>query len=277
VNTAVPPSPGGSAGVRIGQLQEQAHGETHDYADGSPHIRHHAVREGVVATLRSVVHEVLDRQGSCRVLEVGAGHGTFTDHIVAAGASVVVTEMSGPSVEHLSRQYRHNDRVQVLADPCGGRASTVDPVDVVVCISVLHHIPDYVVAVSDLVGRIRPGGAFVSFQDPLWYPRRSRAAMLLDRAAYLSWRIPRGNLRYGVGTALRRRRRALDESRPSDMVEYHVLRDGVDEQALVEVLDAEFGDVELRRYWSTQGGPAQLLGAKGCPANTFGLVARHRG
>ncbi|MFI9649128.1 class I SAM-dependent methyltransferase [Streptomyces sp. NPDC052040] len=260
----------------IGELQERAHHEGHDYAKGSPHIRHHRIRERVIAGLHTLVGEVTARTGRCRVLEVGAGHGTFTDHLAAAGASVEVTEMSAPSAAVLRHRFRNNPRVTVTHDPEGGQLLRTDQVDAVVCISVLHHIPDYLGTVGHLVTRIAPGGAFFSVQDPLWYPRRSGASMRLDRGAYLLWRLGQGDLRRGLATRVRRLRGHYDETNEADMAEYHVVRQGVDEVALRELLSAAFERVELRRYWSTQSGVLQSLGERLAPATTFGLYARNR-
>ncbi|MFF4549937.1 hypothetical protein [Streptomyces sp. NPDC001435] len=53
---------------------------------------------------------------------MGAGHGTFTDHLLAAGAEVEVTEMSAPSAQALRHKFRNNPRVSVVHDPDGGAA-----------------------------------------------------------------------------------------------------------------------------------------------------------
>jgi SAM-dependent methyltransferase len=258
------------------ELQQGAHDVDHDYAAGSPHIRHHDLRSRIVEQLQESTRRVLDAQGSCRVLEVGAGHGTFTDHIVAVGAEVEVTEMSVPSAEALRRRFRHNKAVTIVDDPDGSRALEGDPVDLVVCLSVLHHIPDYLGAVRGMLSRVRPGGGFLSFQDPLWYPRRSRLSRGVERAAYLAWRLPRGEFRRGVATTVRQARGVYDESKPSDMVEYHVMRDGVDERALLELLGPRFADVSLVTYWSSQGHLPHAVGARANLPNTFGLIAADR-
>ncbi|MFD8416242.1 class I SAM-dependent methyltransferase [Streptomyces sp. NPDC059650] len=261
----------------IGQLQERAHGDGHDYAKGSPHIRHHSVRERVISGVHTLVGEVIERNGQCRVLEVGAGHGTFTDHLVAAGARVDVTEMSAPSAAVLRHRFRNNPNVTVVHDFEGEEIFRSEPVDAVVCISVLHHIPDYLGAVGHLIQRIAPGGGFFSVQDPLWYPRRSALSMNLDRGAYLLWRLSQGELRRGLATRVRRLRGRYDETNEADISEYHVVRQGVDEVALQKLLEPAFRDVEVQRYWSTQSGALQALGERFGPATTFGLFARNRG
>ena len=260
----------------IGDIQQAAHEYGHDYAKGSPHIRHDAIRTRLISTIQRVATDILDRRRRCRVLEIGAGHGAFTDHLVAVGAEVEITEMSAPSAEVLCHRFRHNKNVTVFHDPAGTRSFEGDPIDMVVCISVLHHIPDYVITVERLVDRVAAGGAFVSFQDPLWYPRQSWSSRRLDRIAYLSWRVCQGELRRGIATIVRRTRGIYDETNVADMSEYHVVRQGVDEVMLCRVLQAKFRDVELRRYWSTQSGILQRLGDTIATPNTFGIVALDR-
>ena len=165
------------------------------------------------------------------MLEVGAGHGTFTETILATGAEVVVTEMSAPSAATLDARFRHNPSVEVLHDP-DGDFTAVGEVDAVVYTAVLHHIPDYLANIDTAVTHIREGGALLAFQDPLYYPRLPRRTLLASLVAFYSWRLGQGDYRRGFATIGRRLRGHYDEAQVSDMSEYHVVRRGVDEQAI---------------------------------------------
>jgi SAM-dependent methyltransferase len=139
------------------------------------------------------------------VLEVGAGHGSFTTTIRSTHARVTVTEMSKPSADYLQQRYAGDPGVEVVYDPDGRWIFETDRTfDAVVCISVLHHIPDYLAAIQRYTELTRPGGTFISWEDPIWYarlpPRQRRAA----QAAYYSWRVVRTPWRQGAGTLLRR-------------------------------------------------------------------------
>lgn len=261
----------------MADLQEEQHGQGFDYEPGSPHLRHPRLRNEIIGRIRTMVAEQFERTGQCRVLEVGAGHGSFTDHVAATGAEVTVTEMSRPSLELLERRFAWNPRVRLLYD-ADGEAVLADSsrYDVVLCISVLHHVPDYLRFVDRLTSLIDVGGAFASFQDPLWYPRRSKVNLGADRWAYYAWRIGQRNLWRGLGTRVRRARKVYDESSAADMVEYHVVRDGVDDVRLVDLLDQSFSEVQRWSYWSTQLPPLQALGTRTGAKTTFGLIARSR-
>lgn len=258
-------------------LQDVGHPAGYDYDVGSPHLAHPRLRNWVTESLRTLVHEQFARRGSVHVLEVGAGHGAFTDHLLAAGATVTLTEMSPSSFELLRERYRDNPAARVILDESGAAAAELgDVFDLVVCISVLHHIPDYVSSIRMWADVTADGGAFASFQDPLWYPRRSRFNLAADRGAYFVWRAGRGNVVAGLKTRARRIRGTYDESNWRDMVEYHVVRQGCDEAAICDALRESYRTVELTRYWSTQSRSLQNLGDRVRATSTFAVIARDR-
>ena len=258
-------------------IQEIAHPEGHDYTSGSPHLKHAHLRAGINASLSQEVERIRARDNRCRVLEVGAGHGTFTTVLRQAGASVTVTEMSEPSAAYLRRSFFEDRGVSVVSDPDGRWVfDTGDRFDLVVAISVLHHIPDYLSAVARYVDVTEPGGTFMSWQDPAWYPRLSRRTLLASRSAYLAWRLGQGNFSRGFATRIRRLRGVLDETQVSDMSEYHVVRKGVDEKALESLLRGRYAETIITSYWSTQAGPLQRIGDRLGLGGTFSVVARGR-
>jgi hypothetical protein len=79
------------------ELRQGSHGHGHDYAAGFPYNRHFVAKSMIVGQLQAMVREIVDTSGRCRVLEVAASHGTFTDFLVSGGATVEVTEMRKPS------------------------------------------------------------------------------------------------------------------------------------------------------------------------------------
>lgn len=262
----------------VARAQELSHGEDHDYTVGSPHLRHPALRRLVDDAIEKAVTDVLSQRETCTVLEVGAGHGSFTDTVLAAGGTATVTEMSKPSYDYLTRKFDGDSRVQVVYDTDGSAPFELSAkVDVVLLISVIHHIPEYVEVISRLCDDVlRPGGGVVAFQDPLWYPRQSKPAMALSWGSYFAWRITQGELRRGFRTRWRRLRGTFDESEPSDLVEYHVVRDGVDDAELAKLFAPRFDHVAVTRYFSTQLPVLQSVGAKLFPPNTFGIVGTRR-
>lgn len=244
---------------------------------GSPHLRHDTLRARICQSLADITASIRRVKGACRVLEVGAGHGVFTEPLLKSGADVVVTEMSAPSAVYLKHLYAGEARVEIVHDPTGAwLAQSSSMFDAVVCVSVLHHIPNYLDFLGTAFNHIEPGGAFVSWQDPLYYPRRSHISVAADRGSYFFWRTAQGQLRRGFSTRLRRLRGHLDEHNPADMVEYHVVRDGVDELAILALGKRFFESTDMHTYWSTQSASLHRLGQRTELKSTFGLSFTQR-
>ena len=128
----------------MANIQEWAHPEDHDYETGSPHLKNARLKRQIKDSIEQAVSEQIRLRGSCLVLEVGAGHGDFTGTLIGAGARVMVTEMSGPAARRLQMIYSSCENVHVIHDESGEWLSESQQLfDLVICVSVLHHIPDY--------------------------------------------------------------------------------------------------------------------------------------
>ena len=173
---------------------DQVYGPQFDYRRGSPHLRDPRLFARVASSLERAVTEIARTHGRCRALEIGAGHGSFTTILRRAGAKVVATEMSAASAARMSQQFEDDANVLVIHDQNGDWLFENDiSIDLCACISVLHHIPDYMRTIRRVTELTQPGGAFISWQDPTWYPRGSRTQRLASTASYLAWRITQGN------------------------------------------------------------------------------------
>ena len=82
--------------VHIENFQDFGHPDGHDYVSGSPHLKHENLRRRVQKSISKEISRLKAENGYCRVLEVGAGHGVFTETVIEAGGDITVTEMSEP-------------------------------------------------------------------------------------------------------------------------------------------------------------------------------------
>ena len=253
-------------------FQEQFYRAGVNYRKGSPHLGQWVLYDRLVEVLRGVAVR-LDEQGlPLQVLEVGAGHGGFTEPALALGCDVTAVEMSRPSIEELRRRFGINPKLRFIYDPEGDLSDAGEDYTLLMCVSVLHHIPDYMAFLENATKRLAPGGAFLTLQDPTWYPRHP-AAYRAARATYFAWRLGQGNLVDGVRTRFRRMRGVFDEANPADMVEYHLVRNGIDENAVLSFLGDRFAEVTYIPYWSSQLGLAHGLAERLGLQSTFGVVA----
>ena len=255
-------------------VQEDHYSRDYDYLAGSPHLKHRHLYEALMGRIADELSRG-DGSGNRSVVEVGAGDGSVTERLLALGYQVTGTEMSRDSVDQMTRRFGANDRFTAVHDPAGDLSSLGDrKFDAIIYSSVLHHIPDYLGHISAaLEDRLLAGGSLISIQDPLWYSRVPKASLQLTRASYLSWRVSQGGIMRGIKTRSRRLVSGISEEAPGDAVEYHVVRDGVDEDAIVGLAEPVFDSVELRKYWSSQGSAQQRLGEKLGHTNTFAIFA----
>jgi SAM-dependent methyltransferase len=144
--------------------------------------------------------------------------------------------------------------------------------DVVAAVSFLHHVPDYSALVASALDALRPGGVFLSFQDPLLHASLGPLTRCYSRVAYLAWRAGQGDLRRGAARYLRRRTRGYSATLPEDAEEFHAQRSGVDHRLLLQTFTARGADVRLILYFSTQSASFQRFGAALGLHNTFALI-----
>lgn len=253
--------------------QSRHYADDYDYLRGSPHLRHRHLNSRLIDWITRTFES--STSPGTTVLELGAGDGSLTEPLLAQGFRVVATEMSKSSADRLEARFGGNEHFEVVYDPKGDlRALEGRQFDGLLFASVLHHIPDYLGTISHLLeGHLAPGGSLASIQDPLWYPRVPRSTRFVSEAFYLSWRLTQGELLRGLRTRLGRLGTGPGEAEPGDVVEYHVVRNGVDEQAIAESLAGRFLNVELETYWSSQGPVQQVIGERAGLRNTFAVLA----
>jgi SAM-dependent methyltransferase len=259
----------------VQSLQEIAHSADHNYVKFSPHLRHRSVFRHLVSLLDQVLTRHSQKSVTPCLLDVGAGDGAFVEPVLARGWRVVALEMSRPSISLLNDRYGANPLFDAVLDEQDDLSVVGDSrFDVILYASVVHHIPDYLSSLDSAVtNHLEPGGSLVTFQDPLWYLSLRRRTFYFSKISYLSWRVLQGNILQGVQNVLRRRRSSYDESNISDMAEYHVVRQGVDQEALIRILEPKFTDVQVVTYWSTHSTFFQWLGERLGARNTFAILA----
>jgi hypothetical protein len=71
-------------------------------------------------------------------------------------------------------------------------------------------------------------------------------------------------------------RGAYSTIEPSDYEEYHVMRNGVDSELIVSLLEPLFAKVRIVTYWSTQSTLGQQLGERFRLKASFGALATGR-
>jgi 2-polyprenyl-3-methyl-5-hydroxy-6-metoxy-1,4-benzoquinol methylase len=248
-----------------------------DYVDGTPHIKHPQLHQFYITTV-SKVFEYANRFTTIpRVLDLGAGEGSATLPFLELGARVTAVDISENQLEELRNkcQQQYGDRLIVKCqDIYDSLSNSQDQYDIIVASSFLHHIPDYLGLIQKSLPLLTPHGQFFSFQDPIRYDSAGRFTMIFTNLAYFSWRVFRGDVLGGIQRRIRRSRGVYLADSPYDNAEYHVTRNGVDQDAICALFRENKFDYELLRYFSTQSSFFQPIGDYLKIKNTFGVIAR---
>lgn len=244
------------------------------YAEGAPHLVH----EQLFVLLRTLVKRAMDAcPGSeVRMLDLGAGEGSVARLWLCQNAKLTAVDLSSAMLTQLQAKCaaQANHLRCVTMDASEYLAVSGEQFDVVSCISLLHHIPDYVGLIRLGLRRVKPSGVLVTFADPIRYDTLRIIERLFGELAYGIWRLRRPDVLEGIGRRLRRMRGIYLDDSIHDNVEYHITRAGVDQDAIAKMLQLNGMQVEVHRYWSTQSALFQRLGTLLGLENSFGIFAQ---
>jgi 2-polyprenyl-3-methyl-5-hydroxy-6-metoxy-1,4-benzoquinol methylase len=109
---------------------------------------------------RWLVERAAPHLGS-RVLEVGAGVGTFTGVLAAGAREVVAVEPDAVLRARLSSAVAEHENVSVVSADAQRLDNLDGRFDTVICMNVLEHIPDDLAALRAFHDRLSPGGGLL--------------------------------------------------------------------------------------------------------------------
>jgi SAM-dependent methyltransferase len=108
------------------------------------------------------------------VLEIGAGHGTFTE-LMSGRRRLVVTDLSERCVAVLRDRYGDADGIEIYQADIE-ESIALGSFDSIVLVNVLEHIKDDLTAMKHLARGLKPGGRLL-----LWVPASPRLYSEFDR------------------------------------------------------------------------------------------------
>ena len=99
------------------------------------------------------------------ILEIGAGHGDFTERFSKIG-SVVATEVSDGSFQFLRSRFENNAKIQI--QKFDFKSAPTQLFDSIVLINVLEHIENDVDALRALSRHLKPNGHLIIYVPAFW-------------------------------------------------------------------------------------------------------------
>ena len=250
---------------------------TQKYAEIAPHLKYPRLRHLYGQLVDDVFVHARQYTETPNVLDLGAGEGSATLPFLELGARVVAVDVSESQLSELQRKCApYKDRLEVRQVDTRDALRTDEHYDVLVMSSYLHHVPDYLSIITAGVNVLSRTGQLFSFQDPIRYDTVGRFSRSFNKFVYFSWRVFQGDLLGGISRTLRRARGIYIDDCPADNVEYHVVRNGVDQDEIVKLLSSKGFNCRVIRYFSTQGSLFQPLGSALGINNTFSIIARRQ-
>jgi SAM-dependent methyltransferase len=212
-----------------------------------------------------------------KVLDLGAGEGSVTLPFLELGADVTAVDISSSQLEALKHKCKRFERnLELYNQDINEFLKENDKrYDVIVANSFLHHIPDYIDMIDKSILKLVPNGQFFSFQDPCRYDSCGKVTAGFSKLAYFSWRMTRGDIVGGIKRKIRRSRGVFLDDSVEDNAEYHVIRNGVDQDAISRLFEAKGYCCEIIPYFSTQSRLFQSAGARLGMVNTFATIAQN--
>ena len=251
---------------------------TRKYVDGAPHIKHASLRQLYGKLVVQVFDNARKHAKIPVILDLGAGEGSVTLPFLELGAKVVAVDISNSQLKNLKAKCKQfGDMLEIrcedIKDTLRGKS---EKYDIVVVNSFLHHVPDYMGMIREASTVLTSHGQFFSFQDPLRYNSVGKATMVFTNLAYFSWRVFKVDAIGGLKRRLRRAKGVYLEDSVHDNAEYHVTRNGVDQEAIYGFFKDKGFNCKIVTYFSTQSRFFQPLGTVLGIKNTFAVVAQKR-
>ena len=246
------------------------------YIDGAPHIKHDSLRKLYGRLILYIFDSVTRHKKTPKVLDLGSGEGSVTLPFLQLGAKVVAVDISKKQLGLLKRKCgKFGNMLEVRCEDINEELKDKrEQYDIIVFNSFLHHIPDYISMISEATSVLAKNGYIFSFQDPLRYDSVGKGAMKFSSASYFFWRVFKGDVIGGIKRRIRRSRGFYFKESVHDNTEYHVTRNGVDQEAILSFFKEKGFEYNMVTYFSTQSRLFQQIGATLKIKNTFAIVAK---
>jgi SAM-dependent methyltransferase len=245
---------------------------------GSPHLRHSSIQRRFGSLVDQAIAATGLAANRLAVLDIGAGDGLASLPWLRRGVRLTAVDCSAATLQRLAQRAAAEGATArtIEADAGDFFAANREHFNIISFTSMLHHVPDYVGLLEQALASVETGGCLLSFQDPLRYDTMKRGHHRATDLAYLAWRLGQGDLIRGARARLRRRRGRYLVSEVTDFEEYHVVRNGVDSDLIIDALRPRFERVERSIYWATQVPILQRLGERLGLTSHFAIAALGR-
>jgi SAM-dependent methyltransferase len=163
--------------------------------------------------LGTALSEIRTGTSGPHALDFGCGSGNLTAHLLRLGCRVTSADVSPRFLERIQLKFGPSGRCDVLQLTGRGNDLATGGFDLVGVYSVLHHVPDYVTTVKELMRSLRPGGVlFIDHESSpsAWRPDAERDAWHKNGRRRVPWLRERLELAMSLSWYAYRLRRLRD-------------------------------------------------------------------
>lgn len=260
----------------IANLLEYNSYKTEHYIEGAPHLMHKQIYDIYQNLIKLLITDLFKHIKKPDLLDLGAGEGTVTLQFLEYGFYVSAVDSSHTQLKVLQEKCKkYNSNLRLYNDDVFNLLKNhKKKYDVIAINSFLHHIPNYILLINLASQLVKDGGFIFTFQDPMRYDKLPKYHFIFSNIFYYSWRIFQGDFLNGLRRKIRRSKGIYYEDSIYDNAEYHVTRNGVDQDKLMKTLSQKGFEPKLIEYFSTQSSFFQKLGSLMKIKNTFGIIAK---
>ncbi len=110
-------------------------------------------------TLASAVEAITTNSQPRKALDFGCGSGNLTSHLIDLDLEVTASDVSPKFLQLVSHKFNQSGKLKTL-ELNGENLNQIDndTFDFVATYSVLHHVPDYLAIIDEMLRVLKPGG-----------------------------------------------------------------------------------------------------------------------
>jgi len=126
--------------------------------------------------LKKAVESIKTNSGLIRALDYGCGSGNLTNHLIELGLYTVAADVSKKFLNIVKNKWSHTGLLSTL-EIDGKSLSNIETnyFDLVATYSVLHHVPDYLGIIKEMVRVLKPDGIiYIDYERNYSYWNKSK-------------------------------------------------------------------------------------------------------
>jgi len=166
-----------------------------DYASAHGEIFNDAEQDRLSLALKKSLQEVNTGSEELTALDYGCGSGNLTRHLLNLNVDVVAADVSSHFLTLVREQFPSDRLSTLILNGKNLDSLETDNFDFITVYSVLHHIPDYLAALTELARVCKPGGVIYLDHEPtdqFWlgnplYEEFQAKALRIDWRKYLNF------------------------------------------------------------------------------------------